>query len=138
MSVTRYYCTGSSGFVVNGYSTVSLGSVISAYVNNLKIYQYKSSNNGLGYYKSGNSDRLSDYSPVFLGFYYIEGSHWEESTSPRTYYAHRNLFLNSKIKIESKILFGNYKVLGFGEEEPVYKVKFANDINFYLVLGISL
>jgi hypothetical protein len=94
-------------------------------------------NNNLGFYKSGKSGTKSDYSQVYSGYYYIKGNEWL-APNISSYYEPKSLFLKPDVTVETKTLFGNYTILNYGVDEPVYKVKFSNDTNYYLVLGVSL
>lgn len=46
--------------------------------------------------------------------------------------------VNTAVAIESKLLLGKYGgIVGYGNEESVYRVKFEKDDNYYLVVGLA-
>jgi hypothetical protein len=135
--ITVFKYVSSSDSNIFGYTNENITNGSSRYIYNLTLYNNKMWNDSYGFYKFGNTGEVSDFSAVHHGFYYINGNEWRESNISQ-YYEPKSIFLKYNITIESKTLFGNYKVLNYGVEEPVYKVKFSNDFNYYLVLGVSL
>ena len=148
-AVSNTYVGSSYSYTVDGKTYKYVTSNYKKYYNSETDYVYSTSCSEGLYVKIENAFYQRSSYFDFYGFY--DGQYYQLEANGYFYvkdnvviqclysqfYTPKEFQLNSDIQIESKVLFGNYKVLGFGEAEPVYKVKFPNDANYYLVVGLN-